>query len=433
MPIAATPSTGGASHTSGCQSCVARRKYRLMTTSAAGTVEGHGRHPRGLRPRHGEDRGDPRGDDREDRAGPRSSRRVVRVQGVGQAVGRVAGTMDGHRGGRSAASEAGLPMLASMTYPAPPSCRPRARSARPAPGRASPRPGDGTRRHAGGYLAGRVRRPAGPRSAPLGDAHPGPGGRGRIPSPDLGIVYVLVGTVRLFDGTGWLTAAARGLPARASRVHPRFRNEEGPASMLILFVPGAAARPTSRGSPPGPTRGTSRRTTSSPTCSAGTTRRPPEGLAAGLQQRLPRRPWLRVSAPGRTVAEPRRPHSDDAGAGSGPRSPAPEPPRRGSPSRGHPQQGDGPVADATSGAAVERGTAQPSDLRERDDRQVAGRRPARCRSEGSSSHTRRTRPCPRVSRALEPRSTRAPRGSRPRRPRGGHAIPRRARRRSRRI
>jgi len=52
--------------------------------------------------------------------------------------------------------------------------------------------------------------------------------------------YVLSGTVSLYDGTGWLEAAPGDfLYVPQGGVHG-FRNESGqPASMLILFTPGA--------------------------------------------------------------------------------------------------------------------------------------------------------------------------------------------------
>ena len=52
--------------------------------------------------------------------------------------------------------------------------------------------------------------------------------------------YVLTGTVRVFDGTRWTDAEPGDfLHVPAGGVHA-FRNESGePASMLLLFVPGA--------------------------------------------------------------------------------------------------------------------------------------------------------------------------------------------------
>jgi mannose-6-phosphate isomerase-like protein (cupin superfamily) len=52
--------------------------------------------------------------------------------------------------------------------------------------------------------------------------------------------FILSGTVRLFDGARWIDAAAGAfLYVPAGGVHA-FRNESGaPASMLILFAPGA--------------------------------------------------------------------------------------------------------------------------------------------------------------------------------------------------
>ena len=52
--------------------------------------------------------------------------------------------------------------------------------------------------------------------------------------------YVVDGAVRLFDGSGWLTGSAGDfLYIPPGGVHG-FRNESGaPATMLILFAPGA--------------------------------------------------------------------------------------------------------------------------------------------------------------------------------------------------
>ncbi|GAA4186449.1 cupin domain-containing protein [Streptosporangium oxazolinicum] len=52
--------------------------------------------------------------------------------------------------------------------------------------------------------------------------------------------FVLSGTVRLFDGKGWTDATAGDfLYVPAGGIHS-FRNESGePASMLLLFAPGA--------------------------------------------------------------------------------------------------------------------------------------------------------------------------------------------------
>jgi len=52
--------------------------------------------------------------------------------------------------------------------------------------------------------------------------------------------YVLSGTIRLYDGTSWIDAAPGAfLFVPAGGIHA-FRNESGePASMLILFAPGA--------------------------------------------------------------------------------------------------------------------------------------------------------------------------------------------------
>lgn len=52
--------------------------------------------------------------------------------------------------------------------------------------------------------------------------------------------YILSGTVRLHDGTGWRDAAPGDfLFVPEGGVHA-FRNESGePASMLLLFTPGA--------------------------------------------------------------------------------------------------------------------------------------------------------------------------------------------------
>lgn len=53
--------------------------------------------------------------------------------------------------------------------------------------------------------------------------------------------YVLRGTVRLYDGTGWVDATAGDfLYVPKGGIHA-FRNDsDKPASMLILFAPGAA-------------------------------------------------------------------------------------------------------------------------------------------------------------------------------------------------
>jgi mannose-6-phosphate isomerase-like protein (cupin superfamily) len=51
--------------------------------------------------------------------------------------------------------------------------------------------------------------------------------------------YVLSGTIRLFDGRRWIeTTAGDFLFVPEGGIHA-FRNEAGPATMLILFAPGA--------------------------------------------------------------------------------------------------------------------------------------------------------------------------------------------------
>ena len=51
--------------------------------------------------------------------------------------------------------------------------------------------------------------------------------------------YVLSGTVELYDGARWRTAVPGDfLYVPPGGVHA-FRNEDGPASMLMLFAPGA--------------------------------------------------------------------------------------------------------------------------------------------------------------------------------------------------
>ena len=51
--------------------------------------------------------------------------------------------------------------------------------------------------------------------------------------------FILSGTVRIYDGTTWVAAG----PGDYAHVPPGgihgFRNEDGPASMLLLFSPGA--------------------------------------------------------------------------------------------------------------------------------------------------------------------------------------------------
>jgi hypothetical protein len=52
--------------------------------------------------------------------------------------------------------------------------------------------------------------------------------------------YILSGAMRLYDGQRWIGRVARRLPVRPRRRDPRVRNESGePASMLLLFAPGA--------------------------------------------------------------------------------------------------------------------------------------------------------------------------------------------------
>ncbi|MGH2402141.1 MAG: cupin domain-containing protein [Candidatus Limnocylindria bacterium] len=53
--------------------------------------------------------------------------------------------------------------------------------------------------------------------------------------------YVLDGTVRLYDGAGWVSASAGDfLHVPEGGIHAFRNNGEAPASMLILFAPGAA-------------------------------------------------------------------------------------------------------------------------------------------------------------------------------------------------
>lgn len=53
--------------------------------------------------------------------------------------------------------------------------------------------------------------------------------------------YVLDGTVRLYDGAGWVSASAGDfLHVPEGGIHAFRNNSEAPASMLILFAPGAA-------------------------------------------------------------------------------------------------------------------------------------------------------------------------------------------------
>ncbi len=84
--------------------------------------------------------------------------------------------------------------------------------------------------------------------------------------------FVLSGEVRLYDGQRWVGATAGDfLYVPAGGIHG-FRNESGePASMLILFAPGAPTRTTSRPwrTPPGGRRWT---TSSGPSSSFGMTR-----------------------------------------------------------------------------------------------------------------------------------------------------------------
>jgi mannose-6-phosphate isomerase-like protein (cupin superfamily) len=51
--------------------------------------------------------------------------------------------------------------------------------------------------------------------------------------------YVLAGTVRLFDGREWVDGGPGDFLYVAEGGLHAFRNEAGPASMLILFAPGA--------------------------------------------------------------------------------------------------------------------------------------------------------------------------------------------------
>lgn len=77
--------------------------------------------------------------------------------------------------------------------------------------------------------------------------------------------FILSGTMRLFDGRGWVDAASGDyLYVPVGGLHA-FRNESGePASMLmLLFVPGAP-RSTSRASPGWPA--SARRSAGSSSC-----------------------------------------------------------------------------------------------------------------------------------------------------------------------
>lgn len=52
--------------------------------------------------------------------------------------------------------------------------------------------------------------------------------------------YVLAGTVRLYDGAGWVSASAGDfLHVPEGGIHAFRNNGDAPASMLILFAPGA--------------------------------------------------------------------------------------------------------------------------------------------------------------------------------------------------
>ena len=92
-----------------------------------------------------------------------------------------------------------------------------------------------------------TRRPV--RALPLGDGRdarwPGPHFHRTISES----FFVLAGTVQLYDGIRW-TAATAGdfLFVPEGGIHA-FRNDDGPASMLILFAPARRARTTSRRSP----------------------------------------------------------------------------------------------------------------------------------------------------------------------------------------
>ena len=60
---------------------------------------------------------------------------------------------------------------------------------------------------------------------------------------------VLEGTVTIFDGDRWVKAGSGDfLHVPPGGLHG-FRNEDGPATMLLHFAPGRHARPTSRASP----------------------------------------------------------------------------------------------------------------------------------------------------------------------------------------
>lgn len=66
--------------------------------------------------------------------------------------------------------------------------------------------------------------------------------------------FVLSGTMKLYDGTEWADGHQGDfLYVPPGGVHG-FRNEaDEPASILMLFAPGAPGRPTSKGSPHSPT------------------------------------------------------------------------------------------------------------------------------------------------------------------------------------
>ncbi len=74
------------------------------------------------------------------------------------------------------------------------------------------------------------------------DMPPGPGG----PSPHIHKTfsesfYVLDGTVDFYDGTAWIAATAGDFIYIPRKGVHAFRNgSDGPASMLVLFAPGAA-------------------------------------------------------------------------------------------------------------------------------------------------------------------------------------------------
>lgn len=55
--------------------------------------------------------------------------------------------------------------------------------------------------------------------------------------------YVLSGIVTIFDGNGWLTCHAGDFVHVPAGGYHGFRNQDGPASMLLHFAPGAPREP----------------------------------------------------------------------------------------------------------------------------------------------------------------------------------------------